>query len=44
MVSALLCYFQSRVLVLDVLVQENGVPNLLLVLFYITVFYVTIIF
>lgn len=44
MVSALLCYFQSRVLVRDILVQENAVPNLLLVLFYFTVFYVTIIF
>lgn len=44
MVSALLCYFQSRVLVRDILVQENAVPHLLLVLFYFTVFYVTIIF
>jgi len=44
MSSALLCYFQSKVLVLDISVQVNGVPNLLLFLFYIAIFYVVIIF
>lgn len=34
----LLCSFQSRALVLAVLVQKNGTPNLLLVLLYTTAF------